>query len=227
MPESLPPAEGIISLQSTANFFITNLLELIVMSIKLKANERLISVGKYAGEYRYVLTTELYNKLALDKVIEEASSRYGIAKGALRISCDAIGEIFKVWATEGHSIPVPGLGTLRFGVRAKSVANVNEVAAGLITSRRIIFTPTVAIKNELAKTSISITCYDRNGELVKRVLSADDGDVENPEAMNDPDAADASDNPSDSGTGNPNGSGTDSDAGGIDGNDAGGDESNV
>lgn len=73
---------------------------------------------------------------------------------------------------------------MRFGVRATSVADVNKVANSLITSRRVIFTPNVEIKNELAKTSISITCYDRNGEIVKRVTSTDDADIEDPENDN-------------------------------------------
>ena len=36
----------------------------------------------------------------------------------------------------------------------------------------------------LKKTSINITCYDRNGNLVKRVTSMDDGDVEDNENDN-------------------------------------------
>jgi hypothetical protein len=39
----------------------------------------------------------------------------------------------------------------------------------------------VALKDELANTAIQITCYDRNGEVVKRVTSADPGTVEDPE----------------------------------------------
>ena len=37
------------------------------------------------------------------------------------------------------------------------------------------------IKDELKRTSINITCYDRNGEIVKRVTSSDDGNVEDNE----------------------------------------------
>ena len=33
------------------------------MAIKLKAREQKQYVGKYAGQYRYVMSTELYNKL--------------------------------------------------------------------------------------------------------------------------------------------------------------------
>jgi hypothetical protein len=67
---------------------------------------------------------------------------------------------------------------MRFGLRAKSVENVNDVKSSLITSRRIIFTPTVELKDELASTSVQITCYDKDGKEIKRVTSADDGTVE-------------------------------------------------
>ena len=94
---------------------------------------------------------------------------------------DAAGEVIKAWATEGHSVALPGLGTMRFGLRAKSVEKVEEVKAGLITSRRIIFTPDVDLKDELANTSVQITCYDRDGKEVKRVTSTDPGTVEDNE----------------------------------------------
>jgi hypothetical protein len=97
---------------------------------------------------------------------------------------DAAGEVIKAWATEGHSVALPGLGTMRFGLRAKSVEKVEDVKAGLISSRRIIFTPAIDLKDELANTSIQITCYDRDGKEVKRVTSADAGTVEDPESDN-------------------------------------------
>ena len=70
---------------------------------------------------------------------------------------------------------------MRFGLRAKSVEKVEEVKAGLISSRRIIFTPDSDLKEELAKTAVQITCYDREGKEVKRVTSTDEGNVEDPE----------------------------------------------
>ena len=94
---------------------------------------------------------------------------------------DAAGEVIKAWATEGHSVAIPGLGTMRFALRSKAVANVEDVKANLIKSRRIVFTPSVDLKNELASTSVQITCYDRNGNIVKRVTSSDDGTVEDEE----------------------------------------------
>ena len=154
------------------------------MALKVKATEQKIKIGKYADTYRYVMAPELYTSLNQNKVIKEAALRSGVSRGVMQACWDAAGEVIKAWATEGHSVAIPGLGTMRFGLRAKSVATVNEVKAGLITSRRIIFTPDVDLKNELADTAIQITCYDRNGQEVKRVTSADEGVVEDPENEN-------------------------------------------
>ena len=131
------------------------------MALKVKAVERLLKFTNDAndkGKYRYVLKPEMYSTLNQTKVI-------------------------KAWATEGHSVALPGLGNMRFGLRSKAVENVNEVKTGLIESRRIIFTPSVDLKEELAATAIVITCYDRDGKVVKRVTS-NSGDVEDPENEN-------------------------------------------
>ena len=154
------------------------------MSIKVSAKQMLMKVGTKAGTYRFVLQAQLYNKLAEAKVIKEASMRSGIAQGTINASWAAIGEVIKAWATEGHSVAIPGLGTMRFGVRASSVADVSEVSTGLIKTRKVIFTPNVDIKDELKSTSINITCYDKDGNLVKQVTSDDAGTVEDNENDN-------------------------------------------
>ena len=153
------------------------------MALKVKAKEQFQNIGKYANTYRYVMMPELYTALAQDKVIKEAALRSGVSKGIMQACWDAAGEVIKAWATEGHSVALPGLGTMRFGLRAKSVEKVEEVKTGLITSRRIIFTPAVELKDELADTAIQITCYDRDGKEVKRVTSTS-GEVEDPEQEN-------------------------------------------
>ena len=180
------------------------------MALKVKAVERLLKFDKEsAGRYRYVMKPEMYSSLTQAKVIKEAALRSGVSQGVMKACWDAAGEVIKAWATEGHSVALPGLGTMRFGLRSKAVENVNEVKAGLISSRRIIFTPSVDLKDELASTSIQITCYDRNGNEVKRVTSSDDGVVEDNES-NDND----NDNVNTGGNGNGGGGNT---GGGSDG----------
>ncbi len=151
------------------------------MALKVKAKQKLQKVGKYADTYRFVLSPELYIALAQNKVISEAALRSGISKGVMQACWDAAGEVIKAWATEGHSVALPGLGTMRFGLRAKSVATVDEVKSKLIKSRKIIFTPSTDLKDELANTAIQITCYDKDGNVLKRVTSTDEGIVEDPE----------------------------------------------
>jgi len=142
-----------------------------------------MKVGLYAGTYRYVMVPELYSSLAQEKVIREAALRSGVSQGVMQACWDAAGSVIKAWATEGHSVALPGLGTMRFGLSAKSVADVNDVKTSLIKTRRIVFTPSSELKQELKDTSIVITCYDRNGQEVKRVTSADDGTVEVPDTQ--------------------------------------------
>ena len=154
------------------------------MALKVKAQEKLQKIGTYAGKYRYIMMPELYTSLSQEKVIKEAALRSGVSKGIMQACWDAAGEVIKAWATEGHSVALPGLGTMRFGLRAKSVEKVDEVKAGLITNRRIIFTPAVELKDELAGTAIQITCYDRDGKEVKRVTSSDSGNIEDNENGN-------------------------------------------
>jgi len=152
------------------------------MALKVKAVEKNIKFKKGdPGVWRYVMQPELYTSLAQDKVIKEAALRSGVSRGVMQACWDAAGEVIKAWATEGHSVALPGLGTMRFGLRATSVESVNDVKASLIKSRRIIFTPAVDLKDELKNTAIQITCIDRNGEEVKRVTSTDDGTVEDPD----------------------------------------------
>ena len=154
------------------------------MALKVKAVERKIKFTKDEndpGVWRYVMQPDLYIALNQAKVIREAALRSGVSQGVMKACWDAAGEVIKAWATEGHSVALPGLGSMRFGLRAKSVEKVEDVKTSLISTRRIIFTPTQDLKDELANTAIQITCYDRNGNLVKRVTSADAGTVEDNE----------------------------------------------
>ena len=175
------------------------------MALKVKAVERLLKFDKEsAGKYRYVLKPELYTSLDQKKVIREAALRSGVSQGVMKACWDAAGEVIKAWATEGHAVALPGLGSMRFGLRSKAVEKVEDVKTGLISSRRIIFTPSVDLKDELANTGILITCYDRNGNEVKRVTSTS-GDVEDPENENGSSTSSETEN----GSGSESGSGSD------------------
>ena len=147
------------------------------MAIKVIAQLRELKIGKKPGK-RFVMRPDLYTPIAEKKVFQEAATHSGISSGVIKAAWDAAGEVIRTWATEGHSVPLPGLGTIRFGVRSKAVEDLEDVKTGLITTRRIVFTPNVEVKEELKNTSIQITCLDEEGNVLKRVTSGDSGDIE-------------------------------------------------
>jgi predicted histone-like DNA-binding protein len=150
------------------------------MAIKVIAQLREVKLGKNPGK-KFVMRPDLYVPIAEKKVFQEASTHSGISAGVIKAAWDAAGEVIRTWATEGHSIPLPGLGTMRFGVRSKAVEKLEDVKTNLISVRRIIFTPNVDVKDELKNTSIQITCLDEEGNVLKRVTSGDSGDIEDNE----------------------------------------------
>ena len=150
------------------------------MAIKVIAQRREVKLGKNPGK-KFVMRPDLYIPIQEKKVFAEASTHSGISAGVIKAAWDAAGEVLRTWATEGHSIPLPGFGTMRFGVRSKAVENLDDVKTSLITVRRIIFTPNVDLKDELKNTSIQITCLDEEGNVLKRVTSGDSGAVEDDE----------------------------------------------
>ena len=177
------------------------------MAIKVIAQLREVKLGKNPGK-KFVMRPDLYVPIAEKKVFQEASTHSGISSGVIKAAWDAAGEVIRTWATEGHSIPLPGLGTMRFGVRSKAVEKLEDVKTNLISVRRIIFTPNVEVKDELKNTSIQITCLDEDGNVLKRVTSGDSGEIE--------------DNENENGGNTENGNGSGSGSGGNGGNTSGG-----
>ena len=167
------------------------------MAIKVIAQRRELKIGKNPGVKKFVMRPDLYIPISEKKVFKEAAAHTGVSEAVLKAAWDAAGEVIRAWATEGHSVPLPGLGTMRFGVRAKAVEDLEDVKTSLISTRRIVFTPSSEMKDVLKDTSIQITCLDEDGNVLKRVTSSDSGTIEDPE--------DANTNPN--GNDNPNGNG--------------------
>ena len=172
--------------------------------IQIKAKQQNVSFEKNVEKLAFVLSAHLYNTLDASKVIEEAAKRSGISAGVIKAAWDAAGEVIRTWATEGHNVPLPGLGSMRFSVRSKSVQNIEDVKTSLISARRVIFTPSKEVKDELQNTKIAITCYDKDGKIVKRVTSADSNDVEEEENLTPTPNENLTPNPSPNGEGSEN-----------------------
>ena len=179
------------------------------MAIKVIAQRREVKLGKKPGK-KFVMRPDLYIPIAEKKVFSEAATHSGISSGVIKAAWDAAGEVIRTWATEGHSVPLPGLGTMRFGVRSKAVEKLEDVKANLITTRRIVFTPNVDVKDELKNTAIQITCLDEEGNVLKRVTSGDSGTVEDNEDNENSSGENSGSGSENSGSGSSTGSETES-----------------
>jgi predicted histone-like DNA-binding protein len=177
------------------------------MAIRIIAQRRVLKIGKNPGVKKFVMRPELYTSLTEKKVFSEAATHSGISAGVIKAAWDAAGEVIRTWATEGHSVPLPGLGTMRFSVRSKAVAELEDVKTSLISTRRIVFTPSVDVKDELKNTSIQITCLDEDGNVLKRVTSGDSGDIEDNENGLTPSPSPTGEGSGNSGGGNSGGNG--------------------
>ena len=188
------------------------------MAIKVIAQRREVKLGKKPG-MKFVMRPDLYIPIAEKKVFSEAATHSGISAGVIKAAWEAAGEVIRTWATEGHSVPLPGLGTMRFGVRSKAVEDLEDVKTSLISVRRIIFTPNVDVKEELKNTSIQITCLDEDGNVLKRVTSGDSGEVEDSENG----GSNGNENQNENGGGDNGGSNSGGTSGGDNGGTSGGD----
>ena len=107
------------------------------MAMKVKAVERLLKFTKDEndpGVYRYVMKPEMYSSLNQNKVIREAALRIGVSQGVMKACWDAAGEVIKAWATEGHSVALPGF--LPLSCRASTHALSCRVHPFLVISTK-------------------------------------------------------------------------------------------
>ena len=172
------------------------------MAIRVRGLRRKLNVGN--KNYAYTLYPDNYGMLNKSKMIEEAALRSGMSKGVMQACWDAAGEVIKAWITEGHSVPIPGLGSMRIDLRARSAAELKDVNTELILRRRILFTPSIEIKRKINEMGVYISeVRDENGVLVYPL-------------PNKPCGGNPDNNPSGGGDNNPSGGGDNNPSGGGD-----------
>ena len=118
-----------------------------------------------------------------EKIIDYAAETYSISCVMLRASWEAIGQVVSTWALEGHIVEIPDLGNIRAEVlpygqaqaeRAKAQKEAKDVSVDDVFRRKLLLTPTKAIKDQLNATTLDITCYDKEGREVKRNTNQED-----------------------------------------------------
>ncbi|MCQ2329662.1 MAG: DNA-binding protein [Paludibacteraceae bacterium] len=138
------------------------------MALNISSKLTTIKLGPHKDEEMYVMKVNHYNTLNAEKVIQYASDTSNIPKAVLRASWEALGSAITAWTLEGHIVEIPGLGNIRAEVRAKAQSRAEDVSESDIFRRKLLLTPTKEIKDALNATPVKITCYDRDGNVIKR-----------------------------------------------------------
>ena len=100
--------------------------------IKIKAVEQKLMVGPKAGQYVYMLGAETYSSLVESKVIEEASLRSGIQKGALQAAFSAIGETIKAWTNDVRIVAVEPFECQALTGGVTGAHNIPDIGYGIV-----------------------------------------------------------------------------------------------
>ena len=138
------------------------------MALNISSKLTTIKLGPHKDEEMYVMKVNHYNTLNAEKVIQYASDTSNIPKAVLRASWEVLGSVITAWTFEGHIVEIPGLGNIRAEVRAKAQSKAEDVTESDIFRRKLLLTPTREIKDALNAIPVNITCYDRDGNVIKR-----------------------------------------------------------
>lgn len=136
--------------------------------LKINSKQQTIKVGERKGEEMFVMKVDHYGVYDAEHIIKYVSETQCIPRAQLRAAWEALGQAITTWTLEGHIVEIPGLGNIRAEVRAKAQKNACDVSTNDIVRRKLLLTPTKEIKNALNSTELAITCYDKEGRVVRR-----------------------------------------------------------
>ena len=109
---------------------------------------------------RYIVPTPIrYSTIGRKELIAHAAADGSITQGVLEQTFDAILHEMEQMLCNGHGLEFGDLGIFRFGLdmKAKPEDKKEEVGADLIKRKRIIFTPSVSTKKDMAECAKVIT----------------------------------------------------------------------
>lgn len=143
-------------------------------TLNIKSTQQTIKVGEHKGEDMFVMKVDHYNTMDAKQIVKYASETSCISKSMIMASWEAISQVISTWVMEGHIVEIPGLGNIRAEVRAKAQKDAKDVSVDDVFRRKLLLTPTKEIKDKLNSTTLDITCYDKNGQIVKRSENAEE-----------------------------------------------------
>lgn len=112
----------------------------------------------------YVGRVMTFSRIPTNELIEHASRASGIPEAIMGASFTAIATQVEELLMNGHSISLGNLGTMRMSVSCKAVEDENDISSTNVKRRRILLTPSPALKAKL--NMVNITTETEDGKVV-------------------------------------------------------------
>ena len=122
--------------------------------INVKVNYQKIP---YLEKNLFVTRPIRYSTIGMEEICDMVASDSTLPRAYVSAVAEGIFKQIEEMLLNGHSIKLPNLGTLRFSFSAKAGETLEEAGAAAIYRRRIIFTPSVHLKEAIRNTSIVVT----------------------------------------------------------------------
>lgn len=134
--------------------------------VRLKTSKmKLIAQDKEVYVSRHVT----FSRIPSEEVIQHASRASGIPEPIMGAAFSAIAIQVEELVLNGHSVSLGNLGTLRMGVSCKAAKTAEDVSSTNVRVRRILLTPSVALKAKLNQVNI-----ETENPYIKTEESGDD-----------------------------------------------------
>lgn len=119
--------------------------------IRLRTSlQKLVAQDKNA----YISRMVTFSRIPSDEVIQHASRASGIPEPLMGAAFSAIAIQIEELVLNGHSVSLGNLGSLRMGVSCKSAKTPEEVSSNNVRRRKLILSPSVALKSKMKQVNI-------------------------------------------------------------------------
>ena len=112
-------------------------------------------IQKSLGRRRMVTRTERYSTIGSDLIVARCAQVAGVKENTVRSGILGLKEAIRYFVVNGHHIDLGPLGSLRLRIKAKAVAQAEQVDASLVSKITIGYRPSKKVAEIISNVKFS------------------------------------------------------------------------